>query len=147
MNTHTHTHTRTHAMEPRVPSMIGKYSTGEVYPSPTTPFNRRQESLVCSEPRCLVAFTSAVPSYSAFRSHCLPPPRPLEAPAENWNHQLFLQAREAHSAELRADRPPPLGGNDPAQGLSYLTVKLIQLNKCTPTHQLTGRGPGRKMRL
>lgn len=33
------------------------------------------------------------------------------------------------------------------QGLSYLTVKLIQLNKCTPTHQLTGRGPGRKMRL
>lgn len=33
------------------------------------------------------------------------------------------------------------------QGPSYLTVKLFQRNKCTPTHQLTGRGPGRKMRL
>lgn len=30
---------------------------------------------------------------------------------------------------------------------SYLTVKLIQLNKCAPTHQLTGLGPGRKMCL
>lgn len=29
------------------------------------------------------------------------------------------------------------------QGPSYLTVKLIWPNKCTPTHQLTGLGPGR----